>query len=69
MTKTFITAFAAAVLTAGIASASLQSGIDAYGVDVNVETLTKAEQLQAANLIASGDSAGEIVRGLKSLAQ
>ena len=66
MTKTFAMTLAAALMTAGIASASLQSDIDVYGVDVDVSTLTKAEQLQAANLIHSGASAGEVVNGLKS---
>lgn len=69
MTKTLLTAIAATLLTATVASALLQTAVDAYPVDLDVSTLTKAERLHVANLLSSGDSPSEINRALEVLAK
>ena len=62
MKKTLFTA-AALTLIAGAASASLGN----YPVDVDVDSLTKTQQVLIDQTIHSGDSAAEIVRSIQSI--
>ncbi|MEL6521900.1 MAG: hypothetical protein AAFQ66_13105 [Pseudomonadota bacterium] len=73
MTKTIaialvaLTGFASAA-AANTSATSLESTLQAYPVEINVNALTKSERAHVAAVLASGDSQAEINRQLKSIA-
>lgn len=74
MKTTFATALIALTVAAGAASAmtapsALEAQVAAYPVAIDLNTLSDGEIAQVANLIHSGESSAEIVRGLQSIAK
>lgn len=72
MNKIIISAFVAFTAFAGAASAmtsstALASELRGYPVAVDVNSLSTAQVAQLTNLIHSGDSAAEVVSGIRSI--
>ena len=69
MTKITVSALVALTVLAGAASASLQGAVDAYGVDLNVASLSTTERAAVQLAVSSSDSTSDVVRTLKSFAK